>query len=99
MDKSGFMKCPFCDKRFQRLYPHLKTNKVCSSLGDYASYKASFDIFDTDLKISKVRENKARHLQDAVKKEEIKISKPNQECQSGGLNCQSEKNKNEGNDF
>ena len=43
MDENGIMKCPFCYKEFQRLAPHLKSNKFCSSLVDFDSFKESFD--------------------------------------------------------
>ena len=59
MDENGFMECPICRKKFQRLRPHLKSKKDCSALVDFESFNASFERFDKDFKKSKERERKA----------------------------------------
>jgi hypothetical protein len=80
MDEDGYMECPICLKRFQRLRPHLKTKKLCSSLIDFEAFNEGFEKFDSNLKKAKEREKKAeirkRHIEsedlEEVKKRKVK---------------------------
>ena len=56
MDKDGFMQCPICLKKFQRLKPHLRSKKECSSIIDFTAFCESFELFDTNMKKAKKRE-------------------------------------------
>ena len=56
MDENGFMQCPVCAKKYQRLKPHLMNKRECSSFIDLNAFNRSFEIFDKDLKKTKARE-------------------------------------------
>ena len=60
IDENGFMECPICTKKFQRLRPHLKNKKNCSKFVDHDSFNASFEKFDKDCKKSKEREKNSK---------------------------------------
>ena len=72
MDENGVMLCPVCNKKFQRLRPHLKNKRECNSLIDFEAFEKSFNGFDSNLKKAKEREKKAatrkRHSEDEVKR-------------------------------
>ena len=53
------MNCPICSIQFQRLKPHLKNKKGCSSLIDFEVFSKSIKNIDKILKKTKEREKKA----------------------------------------
>ena len=59
MDEQGFMQCPVCNKSFQRIRPHLKSNKTCSKFINFEAFEKGFNTFDSTFKKSKEREKKA----------------------------------------
>ena len=59
MDEQGFIQCPVCNKNFQRIRPHLKSNKTCSKFINFEAFEKGFNTFDSTLKKSKEREKKA----------------------------------------
>ena len=61
MDGDGFMQCPICGKKFQRLRPHLKNKKECSAFIDFEAFNSSFEAFDKDMKKAKGREKVAAY--------------------------------------